>query len=192
MSSVGMRVDVEGVHGCNEVFLGVLNAIIGKYASTRSMIDLCCNLAPLTRELGFGKRVYVDILERDLGEENPHFIQADVLGDHEVFQQQYDVSLCLDGIEHLHKDQGIQLLERMKSISDKRIIFTPLDPWMMEPHNPHPETHKSIWTPDDLPGWASIVYPVYHPTLNIGAWFGWHCGNIESDFRRVCRELKFA
>lgn len=189
MSDCGMRIDLPGVNGCDDVFLEDLRAIIGP-AYDKSHIDLCSNLAPLIRRLGFRRRVYVDILPRDLGEESQYFVEADVLGDHPVLQETYDVSTCLDGIEHLHKDQGHVLVARMLDISKKRVIFTPFDPWMMEPHNPHPETHKSVWTPDDLPGWASIVYPVYHPTLNIGAWFGWHCDDLEEDFRRVRRELK--
>ena len=180
-----MKKVVPGVQGCNDVFLGVLRAIIGP-AESQSLIDLCCNLAPLTRTLGFGKRVYVDVLQRDLGEESPHFVQADVLGDHPVLQETYDVSVCLDGIEHLHKEQGEVLIQRMLHISKTRIIFTPLNPWMMEPHNPHPETHKSLWTPEDLPDWASVIFPVYHPTLDIGAWFGWHCEDLEASFNRVC------
>lgn len=192
MPECRMRVDVPGINGTDELYLKVFRSIIGFPTRDKSLIDLCSHVARMTRQLGFGRRVFVDALPRDLGEDQPNFVQCSVLGEHRIFNKHYDVATCMDGIEHIHKDEGRELLARMIGLADKRIIFTPLDPWMMEPDNPFPETHKSVWVPDDVPGWASIVYPQYHPTLDIGAWFGWHCDNIEEDFERVCRELKLA
>ena len=155
----------------------------------KTLIDLCCFECRLIRRLPFEDKTYVDISWRNLDVNGPgeqhRFVQADVLGDHEVFNKHYDVAICSDGIEHLHKDQGWQLLERMKKISTRQVLFTPLHAWMMEPDNPAPESHKSLWTPEDLPDWSHIALTHYHTSYKIGAFFFWNCPNIEEDWKRV-------
>lgn len=126
-----------------------------------------------------------------MGSEQQYFVEADVLGDHPVLAAQYDVSICSDGIEHVTKEQGFALVEKMKSISKKQVLFTPLDPWMMSsPEDTNPESHKSLWAPEDLPDFAHVVLPVYHPTLNIGAFFFWKVEDLDQDFARVVNELE--
>lgn len=182
---------IDGVHGDEAVFMRTLRAIIGPNSSEQSHIDLCSCYAPLVRHLDFKSRVYVDVKEWDIDDEvRPYYVVTDVLGNHPVLSRQYDVATCLDGIEHLHKPDGRRLLDRMKALSKKQILFTPLHPWNMAPDDPRPETHKCVWVPEDLPNWASVVYPVYHRVLEIGAWFFWHCDNLEEDFERVKRELR--
>lgn len=173
------------LHGDGDIYRNMLGWIIGP--TRNSLIDLCCCHAPNTAQMKFKKRVYVDVVQRglDVESENAHFVLTDVLGEHPIFEDHYEVSTCLDGIEHLPKEAGTRLIERMQKISDKQVLFTPLDPWCMGVDDPSPESHKSVWTPEDTPGWASIVMPKYHETLNIGAWFFWSCANIEEDFRRV-------
>lgn len=171
-------------------FLHVLRAIIGSDIEQQSLIDLCCHIAGMSRLLEFKNRVFVDVGDHSKFFDGMNFVQADVVhGDHEVFNQHYDVATCLDGIEHVHKPEGQILLDRMQSMADKSILFTPLDAWMIEPHNPDPESHKCLWVPEDLPGWAKIVFPEWHPSLGIGAFFFWKCADIEADFNRVQIEL---
>jgi hypothetical protein len=159
-----------------------------------SFIDLCSYEARLTRRLPFADRTYVDISFRNLDNVGPgeqdKFVQADVLGDHPVFNRRYDVAICSDGIEHLTKEQGWKLLERMKQLADRQVLFTPLHAWMMDPTNPAPESHKSLWTPEDLPDWAHISVPEYHPTLGIGAFFFWNCPNLDEDWKRVAKNIR--
>jgi hypothetical protein len=180
MSSKKITIDLTGD---DLRYTTIMLALIG--SKRNSMIDLCCNLAPHTRTFGFKERVYVDVLPRDLGNEQKNFVQADVLGDHPVLSKHYDVSICSDGIEHVLQEQGEQLLVRMKAISDRQVLFTPLDPWMMSPDDPNPESHKSIWNPGVLPDYAHVVMPNYHPTLGIGAFFFWNCDGLDEDFERV-------
>jgi hypothetical protein len=176
-------------HGSGEPYYKTLCLLCGDGMPHKSMIDLCCGETTHTRHLPFRERVYVDVVERNMGPSQPYFVKTDVLSEHPVFDKHYDVALCMDGIEHLTKEQGMLLLERMKKISDRQILFTPLHEWMMEPHNPSPESHKCLWTPDDLLDWAHIVMPVYHEALGIGAFFFWNCQNLDDDFIRVRKEL---
>jgi len=185
-----MTITFPTVNGNDEVYTDCLNAMVGK--ERFDMVDLCSNLCPHTRKLGFKHRWYVDILKRDIGEEQEHFVQADVLEYLQKTGKYYDVSFCLDGIEHLKKMDGFRLLNLMKKRSNKQIIFTPLDWWMKAPEdNIDPEAHHSLWTPRDLSDeWMHIVFPVYHPTLGIGAWFGMRCYNLQEEFDRVQAELE--
>jgi hypothetical protein len=76
----------------------------------------------------------------------------------------------------------------MEMISDKQIIFTPIGPYLMQ-DNDNPEDHHSAWYPSDFPGWACLVFPEYHPTLEVGAFFAWRCKDIKEDYERVYLEL---
>lgn len=172
--------------GSFELFIACMNLIIGPELRKKTLIDLCSNNAPITQALPFFEKVFVDILHHDY----PGFIQADVLGDHHVLQSHYDVSTCLDGIEHLHKPEGARLLDRMIKISDKQILFTPLGEYMVDPTSTIPESHKCGYVPDDLPGWAHLSFPKWHEKcLNIGAFFFWKCDNIADDFSRVADNI---
>jgi len=186
-----MTITFPTVEGNDEVYMDCLTALSGQ--ERNSMADLCCNLCPHTRKLGFKNRVYVDVLKRDIGWEQPNFVQEDVL----IFLSRvkyFDTTYCLDGIEHLTKKDGFTLLNMMKKRSDRQVIFTPLDWWMKAPEgNTDPEGHHSLWTPEDLsPEWMFIVFKNYHPTLGIGAWFGMRHGelNMEEEFERVITELE--
>lgn len=185
-----MQIIFESVHGNNEIYMDCLRSICGE-TENKSMVDLGCNLAPYTPKLGFKDRFYVDILERvlDHKDEQQYFIKEDIL---EFLKKEnyFDVTLSLDSIEHLSFVDGVKLIRLMEWNSDKQVIFTPLHEWMMDLEGTEPEGHHSLWTPDLIPDYASIVFPIYHPTLNIGAWFGWQCKNIEDDFERVKNELK--
>lgn len=181
--------------GSHELATRFLRSMInGNYGS---LIDLCCCFANVTGTLGFQKRKYLDVIPRQLDHnEQEHFVQADVLKDHPLFEEHWDVATCLDGIEHVTKDEGQILVDRMLEIADIAIVFTPADAWMMEEIGSErylndPESHKSLWAPEDFEGWASILMPNYHPTLGIGAFFSWYNKNVnmEEDFNRVKQEL---
>lgn len=173
-------------NGSYELFDKIIKAIIGDGIADQTFIDLCSCQATATQNLPFKEKTYVDALDCWVIPNQMHrFIQADVLGDHEVLKQHYSVANCSDGIEHLYKADGFRLVERMKEISDKQILFTPLGEYMVEANNPDPKCHKSGWVPEDFPDFASIVCPNWHPTLNIGAFWFWRCDNLKEEFLRV-------
>jgi hypothetical protein len=182
-----MKLEFPNIHGNDVVYMHCLRTICGDTAG-KSMIDLCCNLAPHTPLLGFTDRVYIDILPRilDHKEEQKHFLQMDVLKINErPFLSSVDVTICSDGIEHFTKDNGFLLKEKMEAVSKRQVLFTPLGEYMVDHVSTDPEGHHSGWRPEDLSGYASIVFPEYHPTLGVGAFFAWKCDNIEEDFERV-------
>lgn len=183
------------VTGCNEVYLDTLRAICGN-TENKSMIDLCCNLAPHTTKLGFRWTTFIDILQRELDnkEYQDYFRKENVLSVLENEDIHYDVSICSDGLEHFTEFDGILLLKLMQLRSDRMILFTPLGDYMVDTISTDPEGHHSGWTPAKfryLPkdNFAFIVFPKYHPTLNIGAFFMWRCDNLKEDFERVKKEL---
>lgn len=177
--------------GSPALYLQILKAICGNTAG-KSVLDLCCCKSPHVPQLGFEKRTYVDIQDwgLDFPEEQLYFFQRDVfnfLNDCEHF----DVAVISDGIEHFTKAQGITLLFLMQSRSAKQIIFTPLGDYLIEKKTTdNPDSHKSGWLPKDFPGWGIIELANFHPTLGIGAFFSWHCEDMEEDFKRVSEELK--
>jgi hypothetical protein len=154
-----------------------------------SFIDLCCYDGGQTKYLDFKEKTFVDVIKPDGAVYPGKFIETDVLGDHPVFQKRYGVAYCLDGIEHLHKTDGYRLLQKMESISDRQILFTPLGEYMVNPHDPHPHSHKSGWYPGDAEGYGVVVAPNWHPTLNVGAFFMLKCPDIENEFKRIRAEL---
>jgi hypothetical protein len=186
-----MKLEFPGIVGSGELYLKVMKAICGD-VNNKSMADLLCHRAPYTPLLGFKDRLYVDIQDRGLDhkEEQQYFIKSDIWSFLvENSNLHCDVMICSDGIEHLPKQQGYDLALTMKLMSDKQIIFTPLGEYMISEDN-NPDSHRSGWVPDDLPDWATIVFPDFHPALNTGAFFAWSCENIEQDFERVKNELQ--
>jgi hypothetical protein len=188
-----MRITINKVNGTGELHLGIIKTICGEGLENKSLLDLCCCHAPITSQLKFKKRVYVDILPRILDEpsEREFFVQynsLDFLNDKGGY---YDVITCLDGIEHLSKENGYYLTVQTTLFSEKQIFFTPLGDYLVDTETLNPEAHKSGWMPEDFEqlGWATIVLPNYHPLLGIGAFYAWNCNKMESEFERIKNEL---
>jgi hypothetical protein len=184
-----MQITIQN-YGSYELFDKIIKTIIGDDISNQTFIDLCSCEATATRNLGFKEKTYVDALDCwVIPGQMDRFIQADVLGDHEVFNKHYSVANCSDGIEHLTKEQGFKLVQRMEAISDKQILFTPYGEHMVEVGNPDPRCHKSGWWPEDFPDFASIVCPNWHPTLGIGAFWFWNSPNLETEMLKIKKIL---
>lgn len=178
----------------NEVYFDCLNAILGN-TPRNSMIDLGCNLAPHTSRLGFKERKYIDILPRilDYPEEQQYFEQADILKT--PINKYYDVSFALDVPEHLTIDNGLKLYDIMLNISGKVICFTPLNDifgfdWVTD----DPEAHRSLWQPEMLESlmpdtWVYLSFPNFHKIWNGGAFFYWHCKDLDKEFERITNEI---
>lgn len=185
-----MQINIEGINGNYERFLETLNVLIG--GKRNSFIDLGCCHATVTGLLtDFKERKYIDILPRvlDYPDEQKYFEEGDILKLN--IDKHYDVSFALDVPEHIYKEDGWKLYDIMSRISDRVICFTPLDEWMMtDESDKNPESHRSIWRPEDLDDtWVKIVFPVYHPALNIGAWFYMKCENPSVEFERIQKEI---
>ena len=176
--------------GSGELYLQIMKAICGE-TDGLSVADLMAHKSPYTPQLGFSKRTYVDIQKRplDFKEEQKYFVKADVI-DFLNKGEYFDVTLCIDGIEHLEKRKGMELVYLLEKYSSKQIIFTPLG-YCEQEYIEEPDRHLSGWEPSYFDGWGIIVLPNFHPSLkNKGAFFAWHCDDIKTDFERVKNELK--
>lgn len=186
-----MQITFPTVNGSGAIYLDVINALCGH--ERKSMLDCGCNKAPYTSQLGFKERLYIDVLERTLDNpgEQQFFKQMDCMNVLNLGRY-FQTVISSDHIEHMKMKDGFTFLNRIKRISDRQILFTPLDWWMRAAEdNTDPEAHHSLWRPENLSTeWFSVVFPVYHPTLNIGAWFSLRCENLEQEFDRVCAELE--
>jgi hypothetical protein len=179
-------------HGNLKMYEKVYHAIIGEGIENKTMIDLCSCEATFTKTLPFKHKTYVDLVDWGIPVEAGLFVKADVLSEHECFHKHYDVANCSDGIEHLRKHDGLILLEKMKNMSDKQVLFTPLGEYLVQDEsNTDPNNHKSGWWPEDFDGFGAIVAPRYHEKLKIGAFWVWRCFDIEQDFARVKALLGF-
>lgn len=184
-----MNLTFPKVNGTIDIYMDVLRAICGDTVG-KSMLDICCCFAPNTPKLGFEKRTYIDIIDRKLDhpEEQKFFYRANIL---ELMiippWPQFDVVLCLDGIEHFLQHEGNHVIRFMEKVAHKQIIFTPTTALfgLAEYSNKDPEAHRSLWTPEMFheKGWHTIVFPDYHPTWSSGAFFAFR--SDDDDFERV-------
>ena len=187
-----MRLVID-INGSGEVYLKIMKSICGNIYE-KSMIDIGCHKAPYTPQLGFKERTYVDIQNRplDFVEEQKHFIQSDILEFLKTNKKRFDVAIASDVIEHFTNFNARCVLGSMIDCSDKQIIFTPLGSHIVEVNvTDNPDTHKSGWWPQQFEqlGWATIVLPNFHKSMNVGAFFSFHCTNTETEFERVKIEL---
>lgn len=160
--------------GSMELWIEVFVRIIGKPSKDVSVIDLCCGRMGNTRLLNFRDSLHVDVTDYEDRPRHYRFLKHDVLTLTESLNGMYDVALCSDGIEHLSKADGLKLLDRMTRLSRKRIIFTPLGDYIVEPDTTDPEKHKSGWLPKDFPpSWETQEFPNWHPTIGIGGLWAW-------------------
>jgi hypothetical protein len=190
-----MQLVFENIEGSGEIYLDVVGAICSDVLGNDncSMLDLMCHHSPYNAQLPFTEKVFVDIQDRplDFVSEQVNFVQYDVLKFLERNLAEFDVIICSDGIEHLTKRDGFRMLKMMQNQSHKHIIFTPLGEYCLElnPTN-DPDAHRSGWEPKEFVGWASIIFTDFHKQNNAGAFFTWHCKDIEKDFERVKNILK--
>lgn len=167
--------------GSGELYLSILRRIIGP-TEDKTLLDLCCGEMTQTRHLKFKDVLGVDVKdwpdrpsEIRFAKLNVMEISGSITG--RLLQQieKFDVCLCSDGIEHLTKRDGLELLQRMQQWSYLPIIFTPLDAYKVQPYSDDPDAHKCVWSPAEFEamGWDTESYPEWHRELSIGAFFAW-------------------
>lgn len=74
-------------------------------------------------------------------------VVGDVRDHGHAFFAAYDLVLLVDVIEHLEKDEGLELLER---IPGRVVVCTPEEFFSNGPGLPDSETHRSLWTRADF------------------------------------------
>jgi hypothetical protein len=151
---------------------------------TDAVLDIGCGIRPMTF---FRPRVhicvephqeYVQILKQ-IAAHQPHLVILHTDANNIVrilADQSVDSIFLIDVIEHLSKDEGLEILNQCCRIARRQIgVFTPLgfvaqefedeeqDAWGLS--GTDLQRHRSGWTPDDFgEGWAFLCCDIYHTT----------------------------
>lgn len=113
---------------------------------------------------GYGRKTFIEGVEAFSGYENPNWQHYDRVIIDDVmkvfFDELYDAILLLDVIEHFGKEEGEELIRRMKSILfiggillvGTPAIFCPQDAVYGNEY----ERHRSLWTKEDFEGFEIL------------------------------------
>jgi hypothetical protein len=76
--------------------------------------------------------------------------------------EDYDLVTIFDVVEHLPKQDSLDLLARCKRV----LVFCPLEPELLN-HRPGadeiaPQEHVSLWTAADFEGYQTEILPKFH------------------------------
>lgn len=124
-----------------------------------TLLSLCCGIGYEFNNLNASKVTAVDIAEpyiEALKKNHPgvEAVCSDAL-DYikSVPDDSYDVISIIDGIEHMDKETGLELIKHMKRVAKRILLFTPDGYLKNEPHNAwdiegadEHQTHKSGWS----------------------------------------------
>lgn len=163
---------VSDLRGTGELADKLISAVLPAGMEGRTLVDLGCGAATRSRWIPASKKVFVDT---DLGrvDKPPGMVDADIIEFMGRPDSDFDVSLCLDTIEHFDKDKGWELLK----LVDKRtrylsVFFTPLGE--MGINLDVPGAHRSGWYPEEFEslGWSTIVFPKFHNPWYDGKVYG--------------------
>lgn len=135
----------------------------------KSLLSLCCGIGLELSNLDTQDVTAVDVHQLYLDEVKHRCPQAKTVKSDalEYIKKQptdsVDIISIIDGIEHMDKKSGKELISHMKRVcKEKILLFTPQGPGpdgylKNEPHNAwgieggdHYQTHKSGWTTDEL------------------------------------------
>jgi len=163
----------------------VKHTVKGRRASTNDALVeyLRCTIQSGSSllDLGCGPKLYSNAL-RDLCDpvltvDAWSWVEPDIVANlettalQEITDHIWDYVLMLDFIEHLNKQAGLELIEQVKAQTRRGIfLLTPMEEIWTDNHEhvddprlwSHGNTydlHKSLWRPEDFPGWQSIALP---------------------------------
>jgi len=138
----------------------------------RSALDLGCGGASPSRLLGIPYLAGVDGHAQSLAaarENNTHqeYHLGDVRDIRKLFSPgQFDACIALDLIEHLTKDEGLQLLKDMEKVASKRVIvFTPNGFVPQHGAKDDLQEHLSGWEPGEMRALGYRVVGAHGPKI---------------------------
>jgi len=129
-----------------------------------TLLSLCCGIGYELKHLKTNDVTAVDIYQSYLDEVNNRCPQAKLVCSSALDflrnspDNSYDVISIIDGIEHMTKPDGIQVLKEMKRVARKKILLftpngyiknTPKDTWGI-PGGDKYQRHLSGWTSEEL------------------------------------------
>jgi ubiquinone/menaquinone biosynthesis C-methylase UbiE len=140
--------------------------IYTKIATARgeSLLSLCAGIGFELHDLNTSRITAVDISPQYCEVLRSKFSHIKVVNQDSVdyikdcASNEFQVVTCIDGLEHISKERGQELLDNMKRVcSVKCLIFTPDRYLRNEPHNAWGiegsdvyQHHLSAWTPEEL------------------------------------------
>jgi SAM-dependent methyltransferase len=87
---------------------------------------------------------------------------------HHAPHRQYDLILLIDVIEHFDKEEGLEVLEQCKAISERVLFSTPADPAEQgAEYGNKLEIHKSRWTWEDFASFRPRVLLDNHARVGV-------------------------
>lgn len=193
-----MRITIDGC-GTPQMHFDLLTTICGSNETGCALDAMCCE-GNSTKKLKFRRKVFVDVQYREV-QMNPAdlFVVTDIFNFLSHNDYIYDVALCLDGIEHLTKDEGYILIDKLEKTADKVVFFTPLGEYSLSDDD-DPDHHHSGWLPSEFEdlGYSVIVLPNFHEEINAGAFFAFKCTEMyslkprvrESEMQRIINDIE--
>ena len=149
------------------VRLALRKALLG----CETVLDVGCGPAMTLRYLGvprsFGVEGYAPALA-DAKAKHTHdeFIQGDVRELLSLFKPgQFDACIAMDVIEHVTKEDGLQLIKAMETIARKRVVFFTPSGFLPQSHanNEDLQEHLSGWEPSEMQGYGYEVIGLLGP-----------------------------
>ncbi len=137
---------------------GVIREILGVLDGFRTHLDIGCGPRSPVRFVTSDNLVGVDAFSPDLerarsGQTHDDFVTADCRELNRHFtENQFEVCIAKDVIEHLSREDGLALLRDMERIASRRIvIFTP-NGWLEQDHREEGDLqeHLSGWSAQDM------------------------------------------
>jgi len=129
----------------------------------KSLLSLCAGIGFELQDLDLTRITAVDISLpycNKLREKFPNVvvINQDSVDFVKECKDSYQIVTCIDGLEHIDKSRGKELIDNMKRIcTEKCLIFTPDRYLRNEPHDAWGiegcdtfQHHLSFWTPEEL------------------------------------------
>jgi len=132
-----------------------LTKAVNEYLSTEeTVLDLCCGNGIVSDGFLYSEITGIDVCEEYLMEyrkklpnsKTKIFDLSKVSSseEEEFSENKYDNVLCIDGVEHLEKEEGIALIEKIEKIANKKVvIFTPEN--VSNPNEPTLNNPKNTW-----------------------------------------------
>jgi len=145
-----------------------------------SLLDVGCGARSPIKKFSAGMyTVGIDLFEPSIeqskkdGIHDKYFLMNMLDIDKEFTSLSFECVLSCDTLEHLTKKEGVQLLEKMEKIAQKRVVvFTPNGFVHQDPYeNNYLQIHKSGWTVGDMRERGYIVIGIngWKPLRSEGA-----------------------
>ena len=159
-----------GISG-DTVYMEWMRKAVGDFKH-KTLLDIMCGTRRMTKDWDFREKTFVDVKEQGEGIINQDVMTFFMLPPRRF----YDVIHCSDGIEHVDKEKGWDIIRMCMCRASTSVFFTPLTALDVQPDSKDPYRHKCVWTPDDLPDcFKKVVFPDWHPGIGengkpLGAW----------------------